>query len=262
MVDFLDILAQDAKKTVDEGYYDVEKAAGGVKLSLKEAIAGCRRAPIIAEIKIASPSRNLLKDSVDVESVALAMKSGGAVGISILTEPKHFKGSLNSFIKVREKVEIPLLMKDIIISPVQFEAASKIGANAVLLIETLFERGYCESDMQSMIASAHSKNLEVLLEVNAEDEFLTALKTDADLIGINNRDLRTLEVDIHFTKRILQKIRFRDRIIVSESGIATPDDVRFLHRYGAHAFLVGSAIMAAENIESKVRELTSAYEKG
>jgi len=140
----------------------------------------------------------------------------------------------------------------------QLETASKIGANAVLLIETLFERRYCERDIHDMITHAHSMNLEVLLEAHTENEFLSALNTDADLIGINNRDLKTLKVNLEITKKILKNIDPQEKVIVSESGIKTPADLRFLHEYGAHAFLIGSAIMTASDVKKKVKEFVMA----
>lgn len=258
MVDFLDVLAHDVRESIERGYYEVEFPAWRIPVSLKRAIAECSRAPIIAEIKLASPSLGVIKEEVNVEEVALAMKKGGAIGISVLTEPKHFKGSLDAFIRVRKCVDLPLLMKDVILSPVQLGAASKIGANAVLLIEALFNRGYCECDLDTMIACAQSMDLEVLLETHTENEFVSALNTKADLIGINNRNLRTLEVDLNVSKRILQKNNPSGKVVISESGIQTPADIRTLHEYGVDAFLVGSAIMRATNIEAKVRELVHA----
>jgi indole-3-glycerol phosphate synthase len=109
-----------------------------------------------------------------------------------------------------------------------------------------------------MIGKAHNLGLEVLLETHSKEEFLTALKTDADLIGINNRDLATLKVDLKTTESILSSVKPGDKIVVSESGIQTPEDIRRLKFFGAKAFLVGSAIMEAENIEEKVRELVMA----
>jgi indole-3-glycerol phosphate synthase len=258
MADFLDILAQSAKERINEGYYEVKTQVATPFVSLKNTIQKSERTPIIAEIKFASPSAGVLRKYSNVEDIAVAMENGGAVGISVLTEPKHFGGSLTSFIKVRKSVKLPLLMKDIIISPVQLETASKIGANAILLIETLFERGYCERDVHDMITHAHSLNLEVLLETHTEDEFLSALNTDADLIGINNRDLKTLKVDLKITKRILKNIDPQRKIVVCESGIKTPADLRFLHEYSVHAFLIGSSIMTASDIEKKVKEFVMA----
>lgn len=258
MVDFLDVLAQNAKEMIKRGYYEVETQVASPFISLKKAILESKHAPVIAEIKAASPSLGIVRKNVNAKDIAVAMENGGAVGISVLTEPKHFGGSLVSLTKVRRSVKLPLLMKDIIISPVQLETASEIGANAVLLIEDLFRRGYCECDVQDMIAHAQSMNLEVLLEVHTEDEFLSALNSDADLMGINNRDLQTFKVDLGVTKRILKRIDPEGKIIVSESGIKTPADLRFLHECGVHAFLIGSAIMMVSDIEEKVKEFVTA----
>jgi indole-3-glycerol phosphate synthase len=199
-----------------------------------------------------------IRKNVDVKNIAVAMEKAGAVGISVLTEPKHFGGSLAFLTEVRRAVKLPLLMKDIIISPIQLEAASNAGANAVLLIEALFERGYCECGVHDMIAWAHSMNLEVLLEIHSEEEFSSALNTSANLIGINNRDLRTLKVDLGTTKRILRKIDPQGKVIVSESGIKTPVNIRFLQDCGVNAFLIGSSIMLARNVEEKVKEFVMA----
>ena len=259
MADFLDVLGRDAWKTVNMGYYEnVKEVALSSSLSLKKAVLKCRGAPIITEIKVTSPSLGIIKENVDVKKVALAMEMGGAVGLSFLTEPKHFGGSLDAFAEARSQVMLPMLMKDIIVSQSQIEAAAKVGANAVLLIEPLFKRGCCECNLSDMITYAHSLGLEVLLETHTEEEFLSALKTEADLIGINNRNLKNLEVNLEVTRKILTKHPTKEKLIVSESGIQSPADIRFLHQYGAHAFLVGSSIMKANNIEEKVRELVTA----
>jgi indole-3-glycerol phosphate synthase len=148
-------------------------------------------------------------------------------------------------------------MKDIIINPIQLEAASRIGANAVLLIEALFERKYCELSLDEMISEAHTRKLEVLLETHSESEFESAIETDADLVGINNRDLKTLKVDRGITERILKKYDSHEKVIISESGVMTPSDLLFLRGCGAQAFLIGSAIMMADNIEKKVKEFVT-----
>lgn len=255
MPDFLDVLAQDIRKTIDQGYYEISTRVSTSPISLKKTILDSKHTAIITEIKTASPSLGVIRRDFSPERIAESMENGGAVGISVLTEPKHFEGSLTSLMKVSKAVKLPILMKDIIISPVQLETASKIGANAALLIEALFERGYCECDVHEMIAEAHARNLEVLLESHNEDEFQTAVNSDADLIGINNRDLRTLQVNLETTRRVLEKNSAHGKIIVSESGVKTPADLHFLHKCGAHAFLIGSTIMLAEDIEKTVKEL-------
>jgi indole-3-glycerol phosphate synthase len=258
MADFLDVLAQSAKATIDSGYYEALEATAPSHVSLKRAILETKNAAVITEIKAASPSAGTIRKNVNASKIAESMQKGGAVGLSVLTEPKHFNGSLRSLVEARKAVALPILMKDIVLSPVQVEAASKAGADAVLLIEALFERGYCEFGIEEMIARAHSEGLEVLLEAHTADEFRSAVRTHADLVGINNRNLATLKVDLKVTKEILERNDAEGKVVVSESGINTPADLRFLRDCGAHAFLIGSAVMLADDVESKVREFVSA----
>jgi indole-3-glycerol phosphate synthase len=257
MADFLDTLAQSAKETVDSGYYEATAKAAASQLSLKKTILEAKHAPVITEIKAASPSAGMIREHIDAHKIAESMEKGGAVGISVLTEPKHFNGSLHSLVEARRTVRLPIIMKDIILSPVQLEAASKLGANVALLIVALFERGYCESALCDMIATAHLSGLEVLLETHTSKEFRSAVTTQADLIGINNRNLATLEVDLNVTKNILEQNSAEGKIVVSESGVSTPADLRFLHSYGAQAFLIGSAVMLTKDVEGKVKEFVS-----
>jgi indole-3-glycerol phosphate synthase len=258
MADFLDTLAQSAKATIDSGYYEKIIETETSRLSLKRAVLEAKYVPVITEIKSASPSAGPIRKNVKAWNLAESMEKGGAVGISVLTEPKHFKGCLRSLVEARRAVKLPILMKDIILSPIQLEVASRLGANVALLIVALFERGYCENTLTDMIATAHSKGLEVLLESHTEKEFRSAVKTHADLVGINNRNLATLKVDLDVTKNILEQNSAEGKIVVSESGVSTPADIRFLRLYGAKAFLVGSAVMQADNVEGKIKELVSA----
>jgi indole-3-glycerol phosphate synthase len=258
MADFLDTLVQSAQETIKSGYYEAIKETATSHNSLKKAILETKNVPVITEIKAASPSAGTIRKNIDAGNLAESMQKGRAVGISVLTEPQHFKGSLCSLVEARRAVKLPILMKDIILSPVQLEAASKAGANAALLIEALFDRGYCEYAVNDMIARAHSAGLEVLLETRTAEEFRSAVGTHADLVGINNRDLATLKVDLNVTKRILERNSAEGKIVVSESGINTPADMRFLRECGAHAFLIGSAVMLADNVEKKVKEFVSA----
>lgn len=258
MADFLDTLAQSAKETINSGYYEALTETVTSHISLKKAIQEAKNAPIITEIKAASPSSGTIRENVEAQCIAKSMEKGGAIGISVLTEPRYFNGSLLSLVQARRTVKLPILMKDMVINPIQLEVASKLGANVALLILALFDRGYCECSLSNMITTAHSKDLEILLETHTEAEFRVAVRTQADLIGINNRDLKTLKVDLDVTKRILERNDAEGQVIVSESGISTPADLRFLHECGAQAFLVGSAVMLASNIEGKVKEFVSA----
>jgi indole-3-glycerol phosphate synthase len=262
MVDFLDILVKTSLGTVRSGYYDIKFGMGNFfpKASLRESIINCVHAPIIAEVKPVSPSYGRLRQITDIAKVAVEMEDGGAAGISVLTEPKHFGGSLINLAEVKSHVRLPVLMKDIVVDPIQVEAAAKIGADAILLIYSVFERGYAKLSLEEFIDFAHSNGLEVLLEVYVRREFLSAIETDADLIGVNNRDLGTLRVDLNITRDILSSVNVDacDKIVVSESGIRSAEDIRVLQSYGARAFLVGSEIMLAEDIRKKVRELVMA----
>jgi indole-3-glycerol phosphate synthase len=257
MHDFMDTLALDAVKTIKSGYYKNIPAVASKKVSFKEAIRSCKANPVITEIKPASPSMGTIRSNINPAAVAEAMQQGGAVGLSILTEPVHFNGSLQTLSIARNAVTLPLLMKDIIITTEQIDAAAKLGANAILLIQALFDRGYCELDLIKTIAYAHNLGLEVLLETHTETEFKKALETGADLIGINNRNLDTLKTDLATTQQILSVESKQGRVVVSESGIKSPGHIQFLRSCGADAFLVGSSIMFTDDITLKVKELVN-----
>jgi indole-3-glycerol phosphate synthase len=255
--DFLDILARDAKVTVNNGYYDVERTQSYNGPGLKDSILKCRKNPIIAEIKTASPSKGTIVQDIDVEAVASMMQRGGAAALSVLTEPRHFKGRMEYLVAAGTS-GLPRLMKDIIVDPIQVEAATKIGAKAILLICSLFNRGLCETPIDEMIGLAHKGGIEVLLETHTKEEFEQALRTQADLVGINNRDLSSFRTDLQVTRTILDSCDPKDRVVVSESGIESEEHIRFLRGSGARAFLVGSSVMSATDPERKVRELAGA----
>ena len=254
-VNFLDILAANAYISIAEGYYDINTKIEASTHNLNQNIRRSSKNAIISEIKFASPSQGIIHTEENVVSAAKAMSNGGAVGLSVLTEPKTFLGSLDNFMKVREVVDLPLLMKDIIVTKKQLDAALKIGADVILLIQTLFDMGRCKNTVEQMIEYAHSKDLQVLLEVHSKEEFEKAIQSNADLIGINNRNLETFEVDLSTTKTILESKDKGNKIIVSESGINTAKDVCILKKSGADAFLVGTSVMKSKDIASKVKEL-------
>lgn len=257
MIDFLDKLAKSAAQTIHDGYYRVPSSRVSSARSLKNAIIRCRNASIISEIKFSSPSKGMIRKHRDLKHIAESMQDGGAVGISVLTEPRYFDGCLESISEIQSWIDVPILMKDIIISPIQINAASKVGASSILLIQTLFNRGFCKENLDSMISHAQSLGLEVLLETHSKSEFQSAITTSAEFIGINNRDLKTLKVDLGTTQHILLDNCPKDKTIISESGISGPNDVKFLKACGAHAFLVGTAIMKSDNIKKKTEELVT-----
>ncbi len=257
MTDFMDTLAMDAVKTINGGYYQNIQAIKQQRISLKAAIKSCKTNAVITEIKPASPSMGTIRNDIDPLEIAQAMERGGAVGISILTEPTHFNGSLQTLSQVRRAVKLPLLMKDIVIVLDQIDAASSLGANAVLLIQALFDRRCTEMNVGKMISHAHNQGLEVLLETHTEAEFEAAIETDADIVGINNRDLASLKIDLETTCRILEKHKRHGKVVISESGVKTQADLKYLRSCGAQGFLVGSSIMLTDDIEVKVKELVN-----
>ncbi len=256
MQNVLQKLIQNSQKAIDEGVYEIAEKLQKSQMDLNDLIKNSNHAPIITEVKFSSPSLGKIRTTSDPIVLANSMIRGGAIGLSVLTQPYLFDGSPEFFINIRQNVKVPLLMKDIIIDKIQIEAAQKLGADYILLIESLFDNRYLR-EIDEYVDYAHKKNLRVLIESHTKTEFENSLKTNADLIGINNRNLDTLDLDIKTTKIVLDGFD-KSRIILSESGIESPKDIRFLHDCGASAFLVGSSVMKSDNIETFVRQLVNA----
>ncbi len=195
---------------------------------------------IIAEIKRASPSKGVIAPGLDSVAQAVAYESGGAAAISVLTEPDQFGGSLGDLVAVSKAVRIPLLRKDFIVHPVQIWEARVSGASAVLLIA----RGLSPALMSSLFAEAHSAGLEVLVEIRDANELQRALELKASIIGVNNRNLETLDIDPLTAPRLIPLIPAAC-IAIAESGMASVSDAEASQRAGADALLIGSAISAS-----------------
>jgi len=249
-------LFENSQIAIDEGVYDVKENLSKSNTNLIESIKENQHATLITEIKFSSPSLGEIKKISDPVQIAKSMINGGAKALSILTQPYLFSGSPEFFVKIRKEVDVPLLMKDIIIDKIQIDAAKKIGADYILLIQSLFDQGLVK-EIDELLDYGHKNGLKILLESHTRTEFENSLKTQADILGINNRNLDTLELDINNTKRILEGYK-NSKIIISESGIETPKDVSFLHECGANAFLVGSSIMKSDNIQEQVSQLVNA----
>lgn len=186
------------------------------------------------------------------------MVKGGACALSVLTASDGFNGQLENLRQVANGFQVPVLMKDIIVSPRQLKAGSDFGADAVVLISELFTRGLSEIGLDAMVEESARLGLETLVEATSSSEFASLAHRQIDLLGINNRDLSTFQIQLSRTEEILSKTRRPDRPVVSESGIESGEDIRRLRRAGAQAFLVGTSVMRAANIEEKVRELVQA----
>lgn len=241
---------------ISDGIYEISESLQQSPFDLIESIKTNKHASLITEVKFSSPSLGQIREVSDPLKIAQSMVSGGALGLSVLTQPYLFNGSPKYFIEIRKQLRIPMLMKDIIVDKIQIDAAKRIGADYMLLIQSLFDHGYLK-DIDEFVEYGHKQGLKVLVEAHTKEEFENSLKTGADIIGINNRNLDTLKIDINVTKNILEGHR-KDRIVISESGIDSPEDIVFLKKCGADAFLVGSSIMKSKNIEQNVRTLVSA----
>lgn len=206
---------------------------------------------LIAEIKRASPSKGLLVSDFDPAAIGAVYAQNGADCISVLTDERFFQGSLAHLQVVKAVVNVPLLRKDFIIAPYQVYEARAAGADAVLLIVAALT----DSVLADLHALALELGLAALVEVHDERELERALKLGAQLIGVNNRDLKTFEVDKETTARLAVFVP-PDRTLVAESGIRTTEDVRRIGQAGADAVLVGEAFMQAADIASAVRALS------
>ena len=225
---------------------------------MRKAITLCQHAPLITELKFSSPSQGRIRNKTAPAEIATIMANAGAVGLSVLTQPYLFDGSIDNLAEARKAVSLPLLMKDITVSTVQIDAGKNAGADCILLIKTVFDEDLAEQDMETVAEYAEKKGLQVLVEVHTEQEFVEALKAKYPLIGINNRNLDNLQVDITNTERLLKNNSKGKSLIISESGISSPADIQYLKRAGADAFLVGTSIMEKGDVAAKVSELYNA----
>ena len=256
MTNMLEKLAENSQMAIKEGIYEITKKLPKSKINIVDSLCKNKHASLITEIKFSSPSLGNIRKASDPVEIAKLMIQGGAIGLSVLTQPHLFNGSPEYFQKIRKAVNVPLLMKDIVVDKTQIDAAERIGADCILLIQSIFDKKLAR-DIDEFISYSHRKGLMVLLESHTKKEFTNSVQTDADLLGINNRDLDTLEIDLKTTKKILKETKEK-RAILSESGIESPHDIKFLHDCGADAFLVGSSIMKSKDIKGRVKKLVMA----
>src|SRR3989449_4219757 len=258
MVDYIAGLALKAGVRVGRGYYNNVQRGEHSSKGLAETIQKHEATPVITEVKSASPSAGKIRDHGDPLRIARAMLKGGACAISVLTDPDDFQGNMDTLATLSREVAVPLVMKDIIISPAQVQAATRAGASAVVLISELFSRGLTEEPLDRLVREAGRLGVEVLLEANSPEEFRKLPEHKPDLYGVNNRNLSTFQLDLSTTEKVLIMTGHVDRPVVSESGIESRRDIVRLKNAGAEAFLVGTSIMKSPDVESKVRELVNA----
>jgi len=207
-------------------------------------------AAVIAEIKKASPSKGVLRENFDVESIAKNYEKHGASCLSVLTDKDFFQGGEACLRQARAATQLPIIRKDFIIDPYQVYEARAMEADCILLIVAALG----DSQLNELLALATHLDMDVLMEVHDQQEMERALQTGAELIGINNRNLRTFELSLNTTLDILQMVP-DDRVLVTESGILEPADVKLMREHHVNAFLVGEAFMRAEDPGEKLAEL-------
>jgi indole-3-glycerol phosphate synthase len=206
---------------------------------------------LIAEVKKASPSAGVIRtEGFDPVEIARTYEAAGANAISVLTDEKYFQGSLSYMTRVREAVGVPVLRKDFILHEVQIYEAVCAGADAILLIVAALE----QAELERLLAVATDFQLDVLVEVHTLEEMDRALETEARIIGINNRNLATFQVDLKTTEELSEQVP-EEIVLVSESGIKTAEDTRRVLESGCNAILVGETLMRAGDVGAKVAEL-------
>jgi len=205
---------------------------------------------IIAEVKKGSPSKGIIRADFDPVAIARIYETAGAACLSVLTDREFFHGELAYLVQIANAVRIPLLRKEFIVDPYQIFEARAAGADAILLIAAALD----EKQLREYNELATELGMDVLLEVHDEAELATALKLPVELIGINNRNLKSFVTDLGVTERLLPMIG-ADRLVVSESGINSRADIVRLQQAGAGAFLIGESLMREEDISGKLQQL-------
>jgi indole-3-glycerol phosphate synthase len=224
-------------------------ATRGFGYALKQA-AGAGRYGLIGEIKKASPSSGLIRADFDAAALARAYEAGGATCLSVLTERAHFQGDPNHLKAARAAVPLPVLRKDFMLDPWQVYESRAMGADCILLIMAALT----DAQAREMEQVAISLDLDVLVEVHDRDELDRALLLETSLIGINNRNLKTLKIDLAVTEELAPLVP-PDRFLIAESGIRNTDDLRRLAAVGPNCYLVGESLMRQRDVAAAVRAL-------
>jgi len=242
---------EERKKAVTITYLQERIARQKPTLDLALALKG-DQIRMIAEVKQASPSRGMLSPNFNPVELAQTYAEGGAAAISVLTEANYFMGSIEHLAAIKELVGLPLLRKDFIFDLYQVYESRAYGADALLLITSILS----QEQLKELILLSHSLDLKCLVEVHNKGEVERAVLSEAEIIGINNRDLNTFTVDIATSRRLRPFIP-QERIVVSESGIKSKRDIEKLDKWGVDAVLVGEALVTAGDVITKMKELLS-----
>lgn len=214
-----------------------------------KAVRNDRTVQIIAEIKKASPSAGILREDFDPVAIAADYQENGAAAISVLTDERFFSGKLDYLRQIQKAIDLPLLRKDFILDPYQVIEARAFGADAILLIMTILSN----SQFAELKSAAEEAGMDYLVEIHNTDELERAMTGEPGIIGINNRDLKTFEVDLSTTEKLLEIVP-KEIILVSESGIQSRSDIERMGQLGLDGVLIGEALMRQEDIGPALRE--------
>ena len=243
---------ESAKSRVGEDEMRRAAEAAPPARGFARALSAAEPPVIIAEVKRRSPSKGLIRADFEPVSLARAYQQGGAATLSVLTDEFFFGGDLHFLREIREQIDLPLLRKDFVIDAYQIDEARVAGADAVLLIVAALSPDV----LARLHARAEALGLDALVEVHDESELTVALDVGARLIGVNNRDLRTFEVDLGVTERIAARLRGQPGVLlVGESGISGPSDIQRLSEAGAQAFLVGESLMRQPDVREALEKM-------
>jgi len=253
LIEILDEKKREVERLKESGLPHESLATGFEVRDFKGALSKQGTTRLIAEIKSASPSAGVIRENVDPLAMGRMYEEAGAAAISFLTDEKFFGGNLKNLPVLKKTVSIPILRKDFIIHEIQVRESLLFGADAILLIVRILSRG----QLKELLQAAHEAGLAVLTEIHDRSDLEIAVDCGAGIIGINNRDLDTFEVNIRTTLEIAPLIP-DDHVVVSESGIFTAEDIALVRTCGVQAVLVGTSIMKSDNPAEKVRELVKA----
>ncbi len=238
------------KKEVPLAALKSKLAASTPTRNFRKAISSATKINIIAEIKRASPSAGVIIKNFSLEELARIYEKNGASALSILTDQKFFKGELKDLEKARKASSLPILAKEFIVDEYQIYEARTGGADALLLIARILDR----EKLKEYLDLAWQMDLDCLVEIHAEEEWQKIKDLPFNIIGINNRNLENLKVDLKMSFNLIKKIPL-DRVVVSESGINNKKDIYRLQEAGVDAFLIGEALLKSKNVGEKLREL-------
>jgi len=256
MKDFLKEILKYKRKRIEEAKRIIpeEKIINSIKPLKSSPFKRAITKPglnLIAEIKKASPSKGIICKDFNPIKIALDYKRAGTKAISVLTEEKFFLGDINYINLIKKRVDLPVLRKDFIFDRYQIYESLYFGANSILLIAKILSL----EKIREFLKISKSIGLDCILEVNSRDDLKKALKTDCDIIGINNRNLNNFNLDLKTTEKLFPLIP-KDRIVISESGIKKKSEVKFLKEIGVNAVLIGEILLKSKDIPKKIKELS------